>query len=257
MRTAVAIVIVTVCVIVLLVSWAPTREIQHVTTWLLTIDRKLIVASCLIMLLTVCSSAQCSAVTVCFETTLALARPSEIYGELRLSEDRRRRIAKKLQEFDQRFGDEMRSIGHEYETNLPAPPQVVARSDEIGKALEQSLAEALTPKQMERFKQIQLQASGFAAFLRPEVQRSLNLSGAQKRKARDFDRAFSTITQEIVAEYKKTGNRELAAHEMKVLDRGMTKEILNSLNEHQRRTWAELTGKEVRVHEFPPAPRFG
>jgi hypothetical protein len=37
----------------------------------------------------------------------------------------------------------------------------------------------------------------------------------------------------------------------------MTKEILKSLNPHQKETWAELTGKELQIEGFPVAPRLG
>jgi hypothetical protein len=258
MKTAVAGVVVTISVLVLLLlSSASVRDIPYLTHGLPAIDRRLIVASFLMLILAGCTSAHCNSVIFCWSTSWYLARRPDVYHELKLTAARRKLVEEKLREFVRRNKAAMKWVERQYAAHRPAAAEVVARSDEIGDELDRYLAEALTPDDMERFKQIRIQNSGFAAFIRPDVQRRLQLTSEQLHKKQQIEEDVLSQIRIVRYEYGRTGKRAHAKQQIANLDIKSIKAMLESLSDEQQRTWKELTGEEIKIHGVTLSSRLG
>jgi RNA polymerase sigma factor (sigma-70 family) len=97
--------------------------------------------------------------------------------------------------------------------------------------LREVLPGLLTPDQVRRFRQVELQAAGLGAFAEPTVEQALALTGEQKARiralAQEPDEAFQLSTTPAVPDLMQTRKVPL---------------VLDLLTEEQRRTWSELSG---------------
>jgi Spy/CpxP family protein refolding chaperone len=122
---------------------------------------------------------------------------------------------------------------------------VGASTEETRKNIETAMPDILKPEQVSRLKQVELQVNGIAAFRRPEVQQSLNLTDKQKEELKEIGAAL----RQDVTEYFKDAQgqpRKLlgAAEKVRSLTQAATKKALALLDEEQNKTWKEMTGKK-------------
>lgn len=109
-----------------------------------------------------------------------------------------------------------------------------AKSDEVLKAADASLAKMLDVKQLERLNQLRLQREGVQALGRDDVARSLKLTEQQQRDLRDLPPTFPFAPPDV----RKQADADALA----------------VLSDEQRATWDRMQGKAFTFPEFGFGP---
>lgn len=107
------------------------------------------------------------------------------------------------------------------------------------------LAEILDSKQIERLKQIQLQLEGVAALRRPEVQKQLKLTDAQKQQLNDI--ATELMTQRREAMRSSQGNWEQSRAKMEEVRAAMQKKSMGVLTADQKTELGKMMGEPANI----------
>jgi hypothetical protein len=123
-----------------------------------------------------------------------------------------------------------------------------AKFMEIGREMNEATVKAagafLKPEQVTRLKQIGFQQRGSAAFLDPEVQKKLNLTGDQKT-------AIQALIQESFAQMPSRedfqDDREAAMKKAREVTKATLTKAETKLNDEQQKTWKELLGTPFTV----------
>lgn len=120
----------------------------------------------------------------------------------------------------------------------------------IARALEQKIDSALTPEQLARLKQIELQQGGTSALLRAEVVKQLSLTDDQRATIRKAMDDASVSVRAATSEYSAVRPAEQNTAELFAKLREKSAEInkqrdtkiMAVLNEEQRQVWQSLLG---------------
>jgi Spy/CpxP family protein refolding chaperone len=108
----------------------------------------------------------------------------------------------------------------------------------------QAVAKILTPDQMKRLKQIQLQQQGAQALADPEVQKKLNLTDEQKEKVKtiteDSRKEMREITQAAQGDFQ--GVRE----KMQSLRKETNEKVMAVLTDEQKKSWKDMNGEPFK-----------
>jgi Spy/CpxP family protein refolding chaperone len=119
-------------------------------------------------------------------------------------------------------------------------------TDEMNKSLDK----ILKPEQAKRFKEISLQSQGARAFANPELQSELKLTDDQKKKIQEFEQEAGEKRREI---FQNAGDDRAAAFEkMIALNKETLEKVVGTLNDDQKKTWKDKTGKPFDVKYEPP-----
>jgi hypothetical protein len=125
---------------------------------------------------------------------------------------------------------------------------------EVNEEILKDLGDTLKPEQVKRLKQIELQARGIQAFLDPEVASALDLNDDQKSK-------IKSISDDLMAEMTASrpgggagggagGGRpdfQAMQQKMNAMRKEGMKKVTGVLDEKQKKTWEEMTGKPFEV----------
>jgi hypothetical protein len=106
-----------------------------------------------------------------------------------------------------------------------------------------SVGEILTPKQMTRYRQLDLQQRRLAAMSDPEVRKRLNLTDDQARRLQALADRYN---RELAALHRSATTEAAAAEAVRRYEklRNTTQEqLIAILNENQRKLWQEMTGE--------------
>jgi hypothetical protein len=107
-----------------------------------------------------------------------------------------------------------------------------------------ALADALSPEQLKRLKQIQLQQRGLRAFQDPEVQTALKMTDDQKEKvktiAEDSDKDRRELFKGAVG---GGGNREEMMKKITAYNKEVMDKTTAVLSEDQKKTWKDMVGE--------------
>ena len=117
-----------------------------------------------------------------------------------------------------------------------------AVSEETMKALEN----VLRPEQIKRFKQIELQRRGAAAFTEPEVQKALKLTGEQKAKIKTIAADAAQERRELFQGGANRGGQE-AQQKMAAVRKATMERVSAVLTDDQKQTCKELLGQPFEV----------
>lgn len=140
---------------------------------------------------------------------------------------------------------------NEKEQNEYFAKQRQANSTKIT-ALEEGLKKLLSPSQLARLDQLEVQAWGAIAVLRPDIAQAVGLSQEQKDKIRQVRKPYPQAPRSQPPRLRTTPPAELK----KALDEWQSKkaqkeaEMLNVLDDEQKAKFAEFKGKEFAF----PAP---
>jgi hypothetical protein len=108
----------------------------------------------------------------------------------------------------------------------------------------------LTPEQLKRYRQLDVQYRGWGALMDPQLQTQLNLSAEQKQR---LDQLHNESLQTYSTIHRMGQTNPKAAMERYRLWREQTQRgITEFLTDEQRRNWAEMTGE---AYSF--TPNFG
>lgn len=117
---------------------------------------------------------------------------------------------------------------------------------EVNAAAYRDLEKILTPAQVRRLRQIEIQVNGPAAFQRPDVAAALKLTDAQKQKVgRILDDAAAKsrqITKELRLVRSDSPEAGVILKKLDAVRTAAADDIQKELTEEQRAAWKELTG---------------
>jgi Spy/CpxP family protein refolding chaperone len=113
------------------------------------------------------------------------------------------------------------------------------------------LAEILKPEQMERLKQLDLQAQGANALRKPELIRALGLNLEQQAKLNSIFKEADQQRREMVDRPVGRSTREFGA--MRQTEQELMKKVLNVLTPEQRQKFEKMKGKAIHL----PPPGVG
>jgi hypothetical protein len=129
---------------------------------------------------------------------------------------------------------------------------VSLKIDRVMPKWEKAAADLLTPEQLRRFRQIQLQVAAPSAFLDPEVAEALKLTDEQKQSIRH---AYNDGRREWMLDSLKTSAKLGGKKREKMMrdyDAAATQKIVQILSEAQKREYANMIGETFgRKDELP------
>ena len=176
-----------------------------------------------------------------------------VQKDLELTEDEVEAMSEMVQE----LSTEQRELQREAFTNM----RELETDDERREAmqeLQQSLAkfrekevdqfsEHLDQKQLDRLKQIGIQARGPAAFLSKDVAEALDISEDQTEEIRTATSDFQSGLRDKMMELMQEGDREGAMNVLREETEKLTKTIMGVLSDDQRKKFDEMIGKKIEI----------
>jgi Spy/CpxP family protein refolding chaperone len=172
-----------------------------------------------------------------------------VIDELDLSDEQ----SEKVRAMADRFRNDMMSRMREARERLAdlGPDARRERFEELTRTLDETalpqLQEVLTPEQMNRLQQIQVQLQGVQAFANPRVKESLNLDEDQQSKLSELIETYRAETQTLMANAREAERRGQVMRDMMELRRGTLDKAMSILTEEQKASWNELTGESFRM----------
>lgn len=124
------------------------------------------------------------------------------------------------------------------------------REEMLARRAEQQkkLAEILTPEQVKRLKEIQIQMAGPQAVLEADVQKELGLDAAQVKKVEDVQKTFREANQAVQQRVRSQEiDREKAAEARKTNNEALKTEITKILTAAQQEKLKALGGKPFKA----------
>jgi Spy/CpxP family protein refolding chaperone len=113
------------------------------------------------------------------------------------------------------------------------------------------LAEVLTPEQLQRVRQIQLQASGIDVWTEPDVGKELDLSDDQKQKINELRNEYSRRQQQLDGDFQQRFAR------IRELNAERDTKALELLTSNQKAKLTELKGAPFDVSQLGFGRRRG
>jgi len=125
------------------------------------------------------------------------------------------------------------------------------QSAKIPGAVMKALAEVLTPEQLTRLRQIELQQKGSNAFTDAKVQADLKLSGDQKEAIKNVLEESQKSMRELFKELQGGGgNFQGVQEKMGALRKETSDKILDVLSADQKKNWTAMLGDDFKMPTF-------
>lgn len=120
---------------------------------------------------------------------------------------------------------------------------------------DEGIGKILQPAQKTRLRELQLQAEGASALMRPDVAKELNLSEEQKKKISDIAQQYRQKQVQLFQQGRGPDvDRQALFQQMQQLRQQMDKELLAVLTTQQMDQWKKMQGKPF---QFPRMPGMG
>jgi hypothetical protein len=116
-------------------------------------------------------------------------------------------------------------------------------------AVLKALGDVLTPDQLKRLKQINLQVRGAQALNDPNVQTALKMTDEQKDSLKTILSDFEKEIREVAAEAKGGGNFQGVQEKMTTLRKETQEKAMGVLNSDQKKAWKEMVGEEFKMEQ--------
>lgn len=132
-------------------------------------------------------------------------------------------------------------------------------TQETRERLNKALPDILSPKQLKRLDQIQIQVNGIASFKRPDVQKKLKLTDEQKAEIRKIGDGLKQDVAEVLKDASTAPLRKGlgAIVKVKELKNTATQKAIGKLTSAQKQTWQEMTGEKFEFKLELPLRRGG
>jgi len=158
---------------------------------------------------------------------------------------------KEVSEKQTELGKKAREAGRDKDKFAEIAKERTALNEEIKKVV----ADTLTPDQMKRLNQIDLQAKGMRAFTDEKISKQLNLTDAQTTKIKGIADEYRNDTKGLgFGGFNKGGfDKEKAAENQKKrekLTKAAMADIEDVLTADQRKQWKEMTGAPFDVAQL-------
>jgi hypothetical protein len=171
----------------------------------------------------------------------------DVQRELKITPEQADRLTAARNKLRSRFEDQVGQLAR-----LPARDRQAREADLVQayqKGLAQATADVLSEKQLKRYRQIELQARGPAAFNDPAIQKQLNLTDEQRQRLRALNDANDREVQAI--RQAAATDPALARRRSATLQQNTVRSVGDILNTEQRRIWERMVGE---TFHFRPVP---
>ncbi len=197
-----------------------------------------------------------------------LAQNKSVQEELKVNEDQSKKMSEAMTKLREDLKDDYAKLGGGRGrrggggggADVSQEERVAARK-KVNEAEEKALKGVLDDRQIKRLEQIHVQQEGLAAFTQDEdVQKALKLSDDQKDKIKTINEEMRKQMQELRGGGGGGGGRGFNPEMMQKI-RGLQKEATQNavkvLNDNQKKTYEELTGKpfEIKFEQGGGKPR--
>src|SRR5262249_50221535 len=171
-----------------------------------------------------------------------LVNNEDVQKELKLEKDQVDKAKSAVQGVQKKHQEELTKLRDLSQEERREKGQELNRT--ISEESLQALGEVLKPEQIKRLKQIEMQQAGVRAFIRPDVQKALNLTDQQKESIKTIEADSAKAMRELFA----GGNAQGGGRDrMATLRKETTDKIQGVLTSEQKTTWKELTGEPFEV----------
>lgn len=169
----------------------------------------------------------------------------KVQEELNLSDDQKRRMLEALPEYIQETTKFFETIG---ELN-PGQREKAMQShrQKSGERFKASLKTILTPPQLRRLEQLQLQHEGPGALGRPEIRKELKITDEQLMRFAVVIRAMQSKIEPLIKEAQSGGNPEEIRPKAIKIRKDHEEKIEALMTDVQREQWKAMRGKPVDV----------
>jgi Spy/CpxP family protein refolding chaperone len=171
-----------------------------------------------------------------------LLNNKSVQEELKLNDDQVQKVRQIAKEAREKHAEEFKEAQGDF-----------GKIREIAKAMndeiEKGAKDVLTPEQMKRLQQIELQQRGADAFTDEKVQEKLKLTDDQKEKVKTITEDARKEAKEIFANAGE--DREGARKKFAALRKETMGKVTEVLTDEQKKTWKEMVGEPFEV-KFEP-----
>ncbi len=172
----------------------------------------------------------------------------EVQKEIGLTEQQMQQIQQLMME--QR--EQMQALMQQMRDATPEQRQKLM--EQATQKWDQGMSKILQPAQKARLRELQLQAEGTSALMRPDVAKELSLSEEQKKKVSDIVQQYRQKQMQLWQQGRGPNvDRQAMFEQMQQLRQQMDKELLGVLTAQQQEQWKKMQGKPF---QFPRGP-FG
>ncbi len=181
---------------------------------------------------------------------LLLANP-KVKEEIKLTEEQDNRIRQIIREAGNKFEAEFRKAGLDRDSLLKVGLDAIKETQQ---RIDKALPDILMPDQLQRLDQIQIQANGIISFKRPEVQKKLNLTLAQKLQILKIGSDLKQQIDEVLkdASIAPVRRAPAAIQKARELKNTATEKAVQTLTNEQKKIWKEMNGEPIDLRlELP------
>jgi hypothetical protein len=194
---------------------------------------------------------------------------AELQKELKITDDQKKALKPMMDK-----AEEQSKKMREMFAGGGGPPdrEVMQKMMEDGRKLGEeakALAEkTLTPEQVKRAKQIEVQVMGLRAFANEEVAKALKVTDDQKEKVKGIMEEYGKESADLRQEYGIRGfggggggggnvdQAKMAEYQKKnkALTDETTEKVMKAMTDEQKKAWKEMTGEPFDTTKLMPRP---
>jgi hypothetical protein len=174
----------------------------------------------------------------------ALLTNESVQKELRLDEGQVAKVKDAVKTVTDKYKDETAKVRELQGDERRTKQQELTK--EVTADTLKAIGEILKPDQLQRLDQIRLQASGYRAFSRPEVQSALKLTDEQKENIKTITDDAAKALQALGGGGQGSGRRRNQGGQGNSQRTAIQKETMDKigsvLTDPQKKTWKDMTG---------------
>jgi hypothetical protein len=182
-----------------------------------------------------------------------LLQNKSVQDDLKVTPEQDRKLREVGREFEAAHADEIAQLRKEKDARKGFELRRVALE-----AMTRAMNDILTPRQLKRLGQIEIQAQGVAALMRSEVQKELSLSDKQREEIRSItDAGEKEVRETLKSPPSDARGWAEVGKKLRKLHQDTEERALAVLNDEQRKAWKEMTGEpfELKMAAPPDRPR--
>ncbi len=175
-----------------------------------------------------------------------LLQSEQVQKELKITEAQKT----KLQELSEKVRSEIRDLmsgmqNLSQEERRKKFEEMQPEMEKRAETLRKEIATILNPKQVKRWRQIELQQQGATALLRPEVADTIGLTDEQKAKLKEINDGTAEKMRKLFEE--RGGDRQARSAKMQQLREEGEKQAMALLKPEQKQKLGEMMGEPFKL----------
>jgi hypothetical protein len=177
-----------------------------------------------------------------------LLQNKSVQDELKITREQDRKLREVARDFEAAHRDEIVKAQQDKDFRKGMELRRAALE-----AMTRAMNDVLTPEQMKRLGQIEIQAQGLGALMRSEVQKDLNLSARQREEVRSIaDAAEKEVRDTLKTPPADAKGWAEVGKKVRKIHQDSQERALAVLNDEQRKTWKEMTGEPFELKMAMP-----